>query len=202
MMQTDDVPTVLGTPTTYSYEASEGPGFIEVCLPPNGGSVSVPTEAPIEWVSMTIKVSAKRTGLALIDQYAYTYAGSAQAARVFASIVAAAPSCAGSVTQPISEGDPITLTRTLTTGTVPGGGVWVQTSTVLSQKVVEGGRAKQMTEDPGIDREMTYAVFTLAGDAVIKTSYNAPAQARASARQASALRRLGIENAQLWGARP
>ncbi len=202
MMQTDDVPTVLGTPTTYSYEASEGPGFIEVCLPPNGGSVSVPTAAPIEWVSMTVDVSGKRTGLAVLDQYAFVYPGSAQATRVFDSIVEAARSCTASTTRPILEGDPITLTRTLTTGSVPGGGVWVQTSKVYSQRIVEGGRSKKNSESAGIDREMTYSVFTLAEDAVIETSYYTAAQARASARQASALGRLGIENAQLWGARP
>lgn len=207
MMQSGDVPSVLGSPTSYDFtrfpfDRSEGPGFIEVCLPPNARSLSVPAAGPIELVSMTLSVSGRRTGSAFLDQYANVFPGNAQAARVFDSLVDVARSCTGSVTQPILEGDPITMTKTLTTGSVPGGGVWVQTSTVYSQKIVEGGRSKKNSADPGVDRELNYSVFTLAEDAVIQTTYNTTVQARATKQQAAALQRLAAENAERWGTRP
>lgn len=202
MMRSQDVPAVLGTPASYSYEAWEGPGFITVCQPRGAAFVQVQTSAPIDWVSMRLDSPRKRVGFYTLDEYAFRYRTPAEASRVFAAVVEASAACVESLTEPIVEGDPITITSTVTTGDVGQEGVWVQTSRVYSQKIIEGGRSAQRSKDAGRDRELNYSVFTRADSAVIVTTYVTDRQATASRAQAAAMQRLAIDNAVRWDARP
>lgn len=202
MMRSQDVPAVLGTPVSYFFESGDSADFIQVCQTPASAPILVRTSASVDWVSMTLNSPRTRTGYNPLDQYAFRYSSAKGATRVFDEIVQLSTSCAGSVTKPISPGDPITVTTTVTTGPVKSGGVWVQTSDVFSQKIIEGGRSGKRTNDDGVSREMTYVVFTLADNAVITTSYSTVNRAVASRRQAAAMQRLATENVERWNRRP
>lgn len=202
MMRSQDVPAVLGTPASYSFESGEGPGFISVCEPRGVAFVQVSTSAPIDWVSMRLDGPRKRVGSYMLDEYVFRYRTPADASRVFTAVVESSAACTESVTEPIVEGDPITITSTLTTGAVEPQGVWVQASRVFSQKIIEGGRSARRAQETGVDREVSYSVFTRADSAVIVTSYVTDRQAALSRRQAAAMQRLAIDNAERWAERP
>ena len=195
MMRKSDVPAVLGKTTSYGFTNRSLDRSLGICEDANGKVTSIVAPTRQAWVTIENKAT-KAAPYSSEDEFVYQYDSTDAATAAFKALATAAAACTGATSGKDPGSTQITLTTTLSTGTVPvgaaGAATWVQESTAYTAPA--GFPANGA-------KTVSYTVFAQAGDAITSTVYYVNGSDGISPAQVTATQQLAQGNAMRWMAR-